>query len=227
MGARHSNHAGESGSTCSSPSCATPDHIDSLRTVFDQRGHAGPSALFGGIERSTACRHFRRPTLLERSLLIGNWWGADRLTCQLRKACLQSAETTLYRAIPLLEKEQCELGHVVGKLGHTGFQVGELLKQVCFWWAGGRQGLSEWQVFRLIFRRGWSLPRGGNGTNCGRKLQGTPMQVRHLLDVFPLHTADACIRRMSSQGHMGLLEPIVQGLGMNPKPGVRHQQQEE
>jgi len=183
--------------------------------------------LFGGIERSTAWRHFRRPTLLERSLLIGNWWGADRLTCQLRKACLQSAETTLYRAIPLLEKEQCELGHVVGKLGHTGFQVGELLKQVCFWWAGGRQGLSEWQVFRLIFRRGWSLPRGGNGTNCGRKLQGTPMQVRHLLDVFPLHTADACIRRMSSQGHMGLLEPIVQGLGMNPKPGVRHQQQEE
>jgi hypothetical protein len=72
-------------------------------------------------------------------------------------------------------------------------------------------------VFRLVFRRGWSLPRGGNGTNRGRRLQGTPMQVRYLLDVFPCHTADACIRGMSSQGHMGLLEPIVQGLGMNPQ----------
>jgi hypothetical protein len=61
--------------------------------------------LFGGNERSKAWRHFRRPTFLERSLLIGNWCRADRLTRQLSQKGFQSAETTFYRAILLLKKD--------------------------------------------------------------------------------------------------------------------------
>jgi len=35
--------------------------------------------------------------------------------------------------------------------------------------------------------------------------------------VFLRHTGDTCIRRVSGQGHMGLFEPVVEGLGMNAK----------
>jgi hypothetical protein len=41
------------------------------------------------------------------------------------------------------------------------------------------------------------------------------MQPRHLLDLFQGHTFDACICQMSNDWHMGLCEPVVQGLGMN------------
>jgi len=41
------------------------------------------------------------------------------------------------------------------------------------------------------------------------------MQSRHLLQVFLRHTFHTCIRRVCGQGHIGLFEPVVQGLGMN------------
>src|SRR5205807_7562119 len=76
--------------------------------------------------------------------------------------------------------------------------------------------MSGLQVLRLVFRHGWSLPLSGkNGTSRGRRLEWTTMQARHLLDLFQGHTFDACIGGMSSQWHIGLLEPVVQGLGMN------------
>jgi len=45
----------------------------------------------------------------------------------------------------------------------------------------------------------------------------TPMPSGHLQEVFLRHTFDACIGRMGSQGEIGLFEPVVQGLGMDPK----------
>jgi hypothetical protein len=43
------------------------------------------------------------------------------------------------------------------------------------------------------------------------------MSSSHLQEVFLRHTCDACICRMASQRQIGLAQPVVQGLGMNPK----------
>ena len=43
------------------------------------------------------------------------------------------------------------------------------------------------------------------------------MQAGYLLQVFLRHTFDTCIRRVGGQRHIGLFEPVVQGLGMNAK----------
>ena len=43
------------------------------------------------------------------------------------------------------------------------------------------------------------------------------MPPRHLQKVFLFDTCDACISGMGSQRQIGLSEPVVQGLGMNPK----------
>jgi len=39
----------------------------------------------------------------------------------------------------------------------------------------------------------------------------------HLQEVFLRHAGDAGIGRMGSHGHIGFFEPMVQGLGMDPK----------
>jgi hypothetical protein len=43
------------------------------------------------------------------------------------------------------------------------------------------------------------------------------MQAGYLVQVLRRHTCVTGICRVGSQGHIGLFEPEVQGLGMNPK----------
>jgi hypothetical protein len=43
------------------------------------------------------------------------------------------------------------------------------------------------------------------------------MQAGYLLQVFLRHTFDTCICRVGGQGHVGLFEPVAEGLGMNAK----------
>jgi hypothetical protein len=43
------------------------------------------------------------------------------------------------------------------------------------------------------------------------------MQAGYLLQMFLHHTFDPCIRRVGNQEHIGLFEPVVEGLGMNAK----------
>jgi 6-phosphogluconolactonase/glucosamine-6-phosphate isomerase/deaminase len=83
-----------------------------------------------------------------------------------------------------------------------------------------RTGCGGWFSFLFRFRESWHLrgDRSRRGDiSQDRRLEWTPMQPRHLQKVFLFDTFDACILGMGSQGHIGLSEPVVQGLGMNPK----------
>ena len=40
------------------------------------------------------------------------------------------------------------------------------------------------------------------------------MQAGYLLQVFLRHTFDTCICRVGGQGHVGLFEPVAEGLGV-------------
>jgi hypothetical protein len=41
------------------------------------------------------------------------------------------------------------------------------------------------------------------------------MQFGYLVQVFLGHTFDAGVRRVDSQGHLGLVEPVVERFGVN------------
>ena len=43
------------------------------------------------------------------------------------------------------------------------------------------------------------------------------MPSGHLQEMVLRYTFDACIARMGSQGEIGLAQPVMQGLRMNPK----------
>jgi hypothetical protein len=48
------------------------------------------------------------------------------------------------------------------------------------------------------------------------------MLFGQLQEVFLCHTFEACIAGVGRQGERGRFEPVVQGLGMNPKQASTH-----
>jgi hypothetical protein len=126
------------------------------------------------------------------------------------------------RSLPLLQERQRELSELLLKSHHLGFQTSQFLGEIRFRRAEGGERTGDASRFPLVFRYAGGLHLRGNERRRGgiqrpRCLERTAMPAGYLLQVFLRHTFDTCIRGVGGQGRMDLLEPVVQGLGMNAK----------
>jgi hypothetical protein len=90
---------------------------------------------------------------------------------------------------------------MVLQASHLGFQLGKFVEQLGCWLAGRRR---EWRRWHLL--AGDAPLRQGNGTSMQSR------QVQHLL---PAQALDPPISGMSVQRHLGEVEPVAQGFGID------------
>jgi hypothetical protein len=220
MLASHANHSAESGTSGNSPSCATFDHIGSLRPVFDQGRHARASPLFDRQRPMHLLRDASRR--LPGPWLLGVW--KHLLSHQRLDERFQDRDAMFDRSLSLVQQRQSELGDLILKEHHLGFQTGKLLDQVRLWRAGRRPRSARMIGLCLLGKQGLCALLSQTGCRASRKpwsrrkiRHWTFMPSGHLQEIFLHHAFDACIGRMGSQWHIGLFEPVLQGLGMNPQ----------
>jgi len=121
------------------------------------------------------------------------------------------------RSLPLLQQREGKLGDLLLKRHHPGFQAEQPLDQLSLLREERGQPLSGLLMPSLRFRCVESLPLRLDWTNCGRSMEWATVRGCYVLDLFLCHAFAACIRGMSYERDIRLLEPVVEGLGMNTK----------
>jgi len=186
----------------------TDDDIVALSTVFNQRRHARPRTMLGGIEES---RDMHRTNTLRSSSWRQRLWkrgGKAQFSQQFSGRGFQSRESSLDRDFAFLKQCQRELGKLFLKRHDLGFQAGKFLDQV---------RLKRWHpVFRRegnVFLRRSCQSGSTRHDRRGRRLEWTLMPSRHLQEVFLRHTFDVCIGRVGCEGKSAWASQRVKVLG--------------